>query len=194
VRAAVAPRYTTLTGAFDTTSYLSPDSDIVPLLVLNHQTQMMNLLTELGWETRVAARTLGSEAKAVAGPRVRELVRELADYLLFVDEPPLTSPVRGGTAFARDFQARGPRDSKGRSLRDFDLDRRLLRYPCSYLIYAEAFEALPPAARGAVYERVWSILSGGEQDPVYARLSAADRRAIIDILKDTKKDLPQYFR
>lgn len=55
--------------------------------------------------------------------------------MLFVDEAPLTGPVKGGSGFAEAFAARGPRDGKGRSLRDFALRRRLFRYPCSYMIY-----------------------------------------------------------
>ena len=44
---------TTLADRFDTRSYLSPHSDIVALLVFDHQMRMMNLLTRLGWEARI---------------------------------------------------------------------------------------------------------------------------------------------
>ena len=193
VRAAVAPKLATGSGAFDAMPYLSPHSDVVALLVLNHQLHAMNLLTRLGWEARIAAHGSPAARGSTTSTPVEDVVNELVDYLLFVDEAPLPSPVRGASTFASDFAARGPRDSKGRSLRDLDLDRRLLRYPCSYLVYSETFDALPPAARRAVYDRMWRILSGQERDPVYARLSAVDRRAIIEILRDTKKDLPSYF-
>ena len=113
--------------------------------------------------------------------------------MLFVDEAPLPSPVRGASGFAKEFPSKGPRDSKGRSLRDLDLTRRLLRYPCSYMIYTEAFDALPPATLAIVYERMWAILSGAATDGEYAKLSQADRRAIIEILRETKKGLPAYF-
>jgi len=193
VRATVAPKLATGSGAFDTTAYLSPHSDVVALLVLNHQLHAMNLLTRLGWEARIAAHGTPAAPGSAASARAGEVVRELVDYLLFVDEAPFPSAVRGTTTFAKEFAARGPRDRKGRSLRDLDLDRRLLRYPCSYLIYSEAFNALPQLAKRAVYDRMWQILSGQERDPVYARLSADDRRAIIEILRDTKKDLPAPF-
>jgi len=62
------------------------------------------------------------------------------------------------------------------------------------MIYAPAFEALLPEAKSAIYERMWTILSGAERGREYARLSPADRQAIIKILRDTKKDLPDYFR
>ncbi|HET9359538.1 MAG TPA: hypothetical protein VFO58_07305, partial [Vicinamibacterales bacterium] len=100
---------------------------------------------------------------------------------------------RGTSGFAERFSALGPRDGKGRSLRDLDLERRLLRYPCSYMIYSDAFAALVPAAKDAVYRRMWRVLSGAETAAKYAKLSAADRRAVVEILRETKSDLPPSF-
>ena len=113
--------------------------------------------------------------------------------MLFVDEAPLPGPITGPTAFASTFSARGPRDQRGRSLYELDLGRRLLKYPCSYVIYSEVFDALPQAAKAAVYQRLWEVLSGRDTAKRYNVLSAADRAAIIDILRDTKKDLPAYW-
>jgi hypothetical protein len=113
--------------------------------------------------------------------------------MLFVDEAPLPSAIRGGSAFTKEFPSKGQRDSKGRSLRDLDLTRRLLRYRCSYMIYTEAFDALPPATKAFVYERLWEILSGAATDGEYSKLSRDDRRAIIEILRETKSGLPAYF-
>jgi hypothetical protein len=192
VRADVAPKLTAVSEAFDSSTHLTPHSDVVALMVLNHQTRMVNLLTRLGWQSRIAAHD--SAKKTVSPSEVRDTANELVDYMLFVDEAPLPSPVRGLSSFTKDFPARGPRDSKGRSLRDLDLTRRLLRYPCSYMIYTEAFDALPQATLAIVYERMWAILSGKVADPEYAKLSAADRRAIIDILRETKKNLPAYWQ
>jgi hypothetical protein len=190
VRADVAPQLTSGSEAFDTTAYLTPHSDVVALMVLNHQTRMVNLLTRLGWQSRIAAH----DAKGWAlPPHVRDTAHELVDYMLFVDEAPLPSAVRGTSSFTKDFPSKGPRDSKGRSLRDLDLTRRLLRYPCSYMIYTEAFDALPPATLAIVYERMWAILSGAVTDADYAKLSLADRRAIVEILRETKSGLPAYF-
>jgi hypothetical protein len=188
VRSATAPKLASGSATFDASAYLTPQSDVVALMVLNHQVQMMNLLTRLGWETRIAA------PDAPMPAALRELVRDFVDYLLFVDEAPLPSPLRGSSTFAQEFSARGPRDGKGRSLRDLDLTRRMFRYPCSYMIYAEAFDALPAAAKAAVYERMWEVLSGKDTNKIYATLSAADKRAVVDILRETKKDLPTYFR
>lgn len=192
VRADAAPKLATAVGAFDTAPYLTPHSDIVALMVLNHQTRMTNLLIRLGWQWRIAARDFPTRSSIP--PHIRDTAYELVDYMLFVDEAPLPSPVRGSSSFSTDFPAKGPRDNKGRSLRDLDLTRRLLRYPCSYMIYTPAFDALEPPVKAVVYDRMWRILSGVEKDPDYAKLTPADRRAIIDILRETKKDLPAYFR
>ena len=181
---------TDLRARFDTDAYLSPHSDVVALLVFNHQLRMMNLLTRIGWQARTLAHEGRSEAAAVAA--LRDTAIETVDYLLFVDEAPL-SGVKGSTGFAESFRARGPRDSKGRSLRDFDLQRRLFKYPCSYMIYSQAFDQLPAAAKRAVYDRLWTVLSGAERAPKYSRLAAGDRDQIIEILRETKTDLPASF-
>jgi hypothetical protein len=175
---------TSLDGRFDRTGYLSPQSDLVALLVLEHQAHMGNLITRLGWEARIgkdAGRSLGAAAE------------EFVDYLLFLNEAPLPGPIAGTSGFAATFAAKGPRDSRGRSLRELDLRTRLMKYPCSYMIYSEPFMALPDAARDAVYQRIWEILSGQETAPDYATITAADRTAILEILRETKQDLPQYF-
>lgn len=190
-------------GRFDTAGYLSTHSDIVSLLVFNHQTRGMNLVARVGWEARVAdfnaTRTEGPalrapSALADAPVAIDEAARELVDYFLFVDEAPLTMKIRGTAGFAERFTAEGPRDHQGRSLRDFDLNTRLFRYSCSYLIYSEAFDALPPRAKDAIYRRLWQVLSGEEKNQRYRRASLDDRRAIVEILRDTKGDLPAYFQ
>jgi hypothetical protein len=182
---------------FDARGFPSPFSDVVALMVLEHQTHMTNLLTRLDWEARVAQPPPSpnpSHPSDALSPRVREAIRALVDYLLFVDEAPLAGRVEGSSGFVQRFSAQGPRDRFGRSLRQLDLDRRLFRYPCSYMIYSPAFEALAPAIKSAVYERMWTILSGKDDAQQYARLSDTDRRVILEILGDTLKNLPTYFR
>ena len=61
------------------------------------------------------------------------------------------------------------------------------------MIYSAPFDALPEAAKAAVYQRLWDVLSGRVSDARYRVLSAEDRTAIIEILRDTKKDLPAYW-
>jgi hypothetical protein len=179
-----------LDGLFDLKGYLTPYSDVVPLLVIAHQTNMTNLITRVGWEARLAAASPSPDAAA----RVTEAARDLVDYLLFIDEAPLAGPVMGGSRFAEAFTAKGPRDGQGRSLRDFDLRRRLFTYPCSYMIYTPAFDGLPAAAKEAVYSRLWEVLSGREKQPRYRGLTLQDRQAIVSILRETKRDLPSYFQ
>jgi len=181
---------TSVEGHFDLTGYPTPYSDVVPLLVLAHQTNMTNLITRTGWEARVAE----SKPSADADARVKEAATDLVDYLLFVDEAPLVGPVHGGAGFEKVFTAQGPRDTKGRSLRELDLRRRLFRYPCSYMIYTPAFEALPSRAKDAVYARMWEVLSGRETSPRYKSLTLGDRQAIVEILRDTRQGLPAFFQ
>ena len=176
----------------DTAAYLSPYSDVAALMVFNHQTRMTNLLIRVGWEFRVARYERSGVFEATAP--LRAMVNELVDYLLFVDEAALPAQVRGTSGFSEKFSASGPRDRNGRSLRQLDLGRRLLRYPCSYMIYAEAFDGLPDEAKEAIYARMWQVLSGEERGQRYARLSRFDREAIVEILRDTKKGLPEYFQ
>jgi hypothetical protein len=186
-------RLNSLQGKFDTNAYLSRHSDVVALMVFDHQMYMTNLITRVGWEARIALYE-GERPSRTLNELLRESADELVDYLLFVDEAPLPGPVHGTSGFAAKFAAEGPFDSHGRSLRQLDLQKRLLRYPCSYMIYTKAFDSLPEQARNAIYQRMWQVLSGAEKSSRYARLSPADRQAIVEILRDTKKGLPSYFQ
>lgn len=179
-----------LDGRVDLTAYPAASSDIVALMVFDHQMRMMNLLTRVGWEVRVAQQERRFDLQQ--GP-VRAVIDDLVDYLLFIDEAPLPQRVEGVSGFAAAFARRGPRDKKQRSLRELDLGRRLMRYPCSYMIYADAFDGLPNQAKDAIYARLWSILSGQERAAKYARLTKADRQSIVEILRDTKPGLPPSF-
>ena len=195
LREATAPRLTEVTDPVDVTPYLTPYSDVAALLVFNHQTQMTNLLTRLHWLTRVEdyERQRGGTPATVGESAVVRQAAELVDYMLFIDEAPLPGQVQGSSGFAETFGALGPKDSKGRSLRDLALEQRTFKYPCSYMIYSEAFDALPERARAAVYDRLLVVLSGQATDKAYLRLSPADRQAILEILRDTKEGLPASF-
>ena len=120
----------------------------------------------------------------------RELAQDVVDYMLFIEEAPLTGWVKSTSGFASKFASQGPRDGKGRSLRELELEHRLMRYRCSYMIYSPAFDALPGMAKIAVYERMWEILSGAVKSP----LGTEERGAIVAILRATKPGLPSYFR
>jgi hypothetical protein len=90
---------------------------------------------------------------------------------------------------ATDIACFGPRDNQGRSLRDFDLNKRLFRYPLSYMIYTQMFDAMPTLARDRVYQRLLEVLSGRDTNPKFAHLSATDGQAILEILHETKPGL-----
>ena len=198
----VPPVIDSLEGRFDLEGFPTPYSDIVALMVLEHQAHMTNLITRIGWEARrvehrAEAVVAADRGRSTDDGRFLEIIEEaaveLVDYLLYVDEAPLPPGIAGGSGFAEVFSARGPRDGRGRSLREISLDGRLFRYPCSYMIYTAAFDALPDTALDAIYRRLWAVLSGEVTGSPYDRLALADRQAIVEILRDTKPDLPAYF-
>jgi hypothetical protein len=186
---------TNLIGRFTPGGYLTTVSDIVALMTFEHQTEMTNYLTRVGWEARVIQHE-AQQSSQPDDPNRLQLdadIEALVTYMLFVDEVPLKEPIEGVSTFTKTFPERGPRDSKGRSLRDFDLQKRLFRYPLSYLIYSPQFDALPDNIRERIYQRLYDILSGQDQATKFANLSADDRRAILEILRDTKPSLPAYW-
>ena len=195
---------TRLQGLVKLDHYLRPDSDLVALMVLEHQTKLHNLLTRANWETRIALRQQDDMNRALGQPsdqwfdstrrRMRNQVEDLLKYLLFTDEVRLDAAVAGTSGFQDEFPKTGPRDRRGRSLRDLDLKTRLFRYPCSFLIYSDAFTALPPEARDHLYLRLHEVLTGKDQSKEFATLSRADRTAILEILLDTKSGLPDYWK
>jgi hypothetical protein len=180
-----------LQGKFDTAPYLEPTSDIVALMTLEHQTRMTNLITRFGWETRIAQ----AEGKLEAfQERLNFGVDQIVSYMLFAEEAKIRDPIVGNSTFTKTFPQRGPRDKKGRSLRDFDLQTRLFRYPLSYLIYSETFDSMPDLVREQVYRKLYDVLTGRNTNPKFARLSAVDLRNLREILLDTKPGLPSYWR
>ena len=180
--------------------YLTGSSDIVAQLVLAHQTQMHNLITQTTYKTRLALfadeknNSPACAISEVARQQIEAPVEQLVRYLLFADEAPLEAPVVGNTGFTEEFAARGPFDSHGRSLRQFDLKTRIFRYPCSYLIYSETFDAIPAPAKQQVYQRLFEVLSGHDQSADFKSLSANDRSNILEILVETKPGLPPQWK
>jgi len=182
---------TSLAELFDTSRYPAGSSDIVALMTLEHQTRMTNLLTRIGWDTRIAVHD--GKVDDAKRTEINTEIEELVTYMLFADEAPLQAPVAGVSTFTKTFPERGPRDRQRRSLRDFDLKTRLFRYPLSFMIYSPAFDAMPDLARDRIYRRLFEILTGKDQSKEYAHLSADDRRAVLAILRQTKVNLPAYW-
>jgi hypothetical protein len=194
---------TDLTGKFDPAPYLSAQSDIVALMVLVHQTVVHNLITAVHEAapdavfedsmSRVSGRDTTSRAQPGGGPaaRLRRDVEKLVRGMLFVGEAALDGPVKGTTTYAQDFVNAGPRDAKGRSLRDLDLETRLFTYPLSFLIYSDSFNALPDLAKREVYRQLRDVLTGVDPSTEFKQLTAGDRAAILEILNATKPDFPR---
>ena len=169
------PARLSLQGQFDLSGYLTPYSDVVALMVLDHQVHFSNLVTRATWEAR-----LGQEM------RIAEAAQTIADYLLFVDEAPITDgPIVGSSGFAEKFEAQGKKDNKGRSLRELDLKTRLQKYPLSYMIYSPQFQALPEAPKNLVMGRINDVVSGKIAGAKYAHFTPPVRAAIREILQAT---------
>ena len=175
---------TSLGEMFDTSRYLEPTSDVVALMTLEHQTRMTNLIIRICWDAR----------RGIAEDKLNPEIEEMLKYMLFADEEPLRAPVKGVSTFTETFPQRGPRDAQGRSLRDFDLKTRLFRYPLSYMIYSAAFDGMPDKVRDRVYQRLHEILTGKDNSKTFANVSPKTRSEILEILRATKPQLPDYWR
>lgn len=191
-----------LDGLFDTRPYLTNKSDIVALLVFQHQMHMQNLITRVNFEVRQANARAGRKdgdpvAAATEFPpdvqmNLQERLDDLVNGMLFVNAAPYTAKITGNSGFDKWFEARGPRDKQGRTLRKLDLNQRLFEYPLSYAIYSAAFDALPAYAKNYVYGRFVAVLSGQDSSPLFAHLTAADRKSVQEILTATKPDYAQF--
>jgi hypothetical protein len=170
---------TDLTAKFDTAKYLAPTSDLIALMTLEHQTKITNLITRVNAQLRFLKSNQLPAAQMPKQSDVDKTIQEIITFMLFENEFPLTSPVAGVSTFTKTFPERGPRDSKGRSLRDFDLKTRLFRYRLSYMIYSELFDNMNPTALERVYRGMYEKLQGTEA---------------LEIVRATKPNLPAYWR
>ncbi len=173
---------TSLVDKFDATKYLTPTSDLIALMTLEHQTKAMYLMNALSAQFIASTASNQPANKRPTEAQLSAAVDDLVSYLTFSDEAKLTSPIKGVSTFTQTFPKRGPRDSRGRSLRDFNLQTRLFEYPLSYIIYTEIFDKMDPRALDRVYHRL------------YEELSKPQNRAALEILRDTKPNLPDYYR
>lgn len=158
---------TSLSDKFDTAQTLKSTSDIVALMVLEHQTGFANRVAIINAQVRLG--TLADIDKSID---------ELAAFMTFADEAPLPSPVKGNSGFDTVFARRGPRDNQGRSLRDFDLQTRLFRYPLSYMIYSTSFDSLVPDAKSRLWQKLHAGLSGSERGKTAIAILAATKPGV----------------
>jgi len=184
------PNLTNLKDRIDSARYPSTHSDIVALLVLEHEVRMQNLITRAQYETQYALdESRNSPDPSLFRQRIAIPGEALLQYMLFRDEAPLKGLVSGTSGFTEEFQRSGPADSRGRSLYQLDLETRLLRYPCSFLVYSSAFRALPQEMKSYLWERLDQILTGQDHTPAFVAMPASDRLAILEILRET---IPEF--
>jgi hypothetical protein len=193
-----------LAGRCNLSNYLLPHSDLIAHLVLTHQTHVHNLITAANYQTRLAlhdqrimdemlGRTSGEPSDSTKR-RIQTAGEKLVEGLLFCKEVELQEPVQGTSGFAAQFAQRGPMDQHGRSLRHFDLEHRLFKYPCSYLIYTAAFDALPELMKDYVFQRLAAVLSGNDTSDKFAHLDPEERQAVQQILLETKPEFAKRVR
>jgi hypothetical protein len=186
---------TSLEDRFDTSRYLTPHSDIVALMVLEHQTTVQNQLAQAVYQTRYALRDAEAMNQALERPadfqsestqrRISNAADALLKVMLLDGEAPLGETIEGMSGFAQEFSQRGPRDEQGRSLRELDLERRLFKYPCSYLIYSRGVMEMPEVLKTVFFARLWATLDGSPATDDFKELSISDRHSIREILRDT---------
>lgn len=199
----IGANLTSLPTKIKSDNYLTAHSDIVSLMILEHQTAMHNLITNANFETRFALKdqavmdeildrdpNIFSESTK---RRIANVGNKLVDYMLFKDEFHLTDTITGTSGFAKHFSSLGLQDHQGRSLRELNLNTHLFTYPLSYLIYSPQFDALPEAMLDYVYLRLWNILNGKADRSDYPFLTDEISKDIREILLDTKTDLPEYW-
>jgi hypothetical protein len=170
---------------FNTSRYLTTSSDIVALMLLSHQVDVHNKISE-------AAHQLRQLPGDVTPAQIAEAVEPLVRSLLFSGAVPFSGPIRGSSDFAKEFSSSGRRDGRGRSLKDLDLDRRLMRYPLSYLIYSDSFDQLPDSAREYAYRRLWEVFVGKDRSGDFAHLSDSDRSELLEITSETKPEFKTF--
>ncbi|MBS0264971.1 MAG: hypothetical protein JSS02_23765 [Planctomycetes bacterium] len=193
---------TDLGNRLRTQDFLTPHSDIVALMVLEHQADTQNYITQASFATRQALyfqralnRELGNpldEIRDSTRSRIKSACEPLVEYVFFCREAPLTAKIAGTSSFASEFMEKGVRDSQGRSLRDLDLTRRMFRFPCSYMIYTPSMAALPAEAKDYILRRMSDVLNGKDRSDKFQHLSDSDRQAIREILLETLPEFRAY--
>ena len=187
-----------LSTYFDASDYLAPTSDVVALMVLEHQMAMQNTLTRAAFTIRkminyqrslqlhfkepVTDEPVYDSVKSVFDSTVQDVV----DRLLFLDEARLPAGVTGTRTFQEAFAEGAPRSRAGHSLKDLSLSEHLFVNRCSYLIYSDSFQSLAEPFKNRIFDRLRAILRG--PDDRYANLGTDEKQRIYDILVETHPD------
>jgi len=193
---------TELKKFIDPSVYPMPTSDIVALMVYEHQLAVHSALTRANYEClRMLAYQRGLQ-ESFKEPLTdepfydsvksvfRNSTEAVLDALLYKDEAPLPAGgIEGTPAFRETFEKGGKRSANAGSLRDLDLRQRLTKYRCSHLIHSSQFRALPKPLLKQISQRLNRILTEPESEKRYAYLAAEERTAIATILRETEPEL-----
>ena len=191
---------------FDTDRYLAPTSDIVALMVLDHQVGMHQRLTKASYDVRnsmdrrkALLKDLGeAPGDGLSGSALtvaRSQVEKVLEFLLFCGEAELPEGgIDGSPAFVEGFMKNKKATPNGKSLKDLQLLNRLFKFRCSYLIYSPEWDSLPQEFLTMLYDRLHEILTAASPVKGYEHLSASERQAILEILLKTKSNLPANWQ
>jgi hypothetical protein len=178
---------------WDTAKHLLPTSDILPHLVHEHQ---------IGFENRLVrgiyiVRQLKHDRKGMLGSAEQAEIdawsQDFARYVLFADEAKFPREgIEGDPAYVRDFLEGRITSKRGLSLKDFDLKTRLFKHRCSFMLYTDTWEHAPKEIKDRVYYRMAEALRDAQ--PSMPHLATEERRVIREILKETLRDLPAWWR
>ena len=191
---------------FDAAAYPRKTSDIVALMVLEHQSSTQNALTKANHAALRAMHMQQSLQKELGEPiekhptgTARRIIdhaaEDVIDALLYKDEAALPDGgIEGDPTFQQAFSRNAPRTSDGRSLKDFQLLTRLFKYRCSYMVHSLTFTHLTPPLKETVLAGLWKALQ--DEDPAgrYAYLGASEKKHIQKILVETLKDAPPEWK
>jgi hypothetical protein len=195
-----------LSKLFDVSQYLRPDSDIVALMVLEHQVGMHNRLCKGGLRVRKWLDYQRTLQKALNEPVteqptgtallvVRSEAQAIVEHLLFSGEAELPEGgIQGAAAFERSFLNNKRVDAAGRSLKDLDLEKHLFRYRCSYMIYSSAFQSLPRELKAEISRQLGEVLLPAEPLAKFGYLQNSERQAIREILVATLPEVTAQWK
>ncbi len=182
----------------DASRFLAPGSDVVALMVMEHQCGTQNILTRAAHQCRRILQyqqNLQRDLKetVIESPSYDSACRvydscaqEVLDRLLFHESAPLPEGALAGEhRFAVDYAAAGARTRAGQSLSDLDLKRRLYRSRCSPMIHSDSFRQLPQHLRERILTRLHRVLEQPESEPRYGYLTSEERQRIAGILSET---------
>ena len=183
--------------------YPSEGSDIVAHLILAHQAKLHTLLADLVISTRRAFhdQKVMDELLKRDDPisdstarRIKHASDKVLKYMFFADEADIPKIEISDSAFAQTFHAREPKDSKGRSLYQLRANRRMFRYPFSYIVYTDTFNDLPQDALDCIWPEIERILDPTIRYEGYSHLSRRDKAVIKEILLETHPSATEYWK